>query len=226
MVKMKSNAIFSYKHGNSIIHKLSPTIKILLLPVFSLLVFNLNEFFTIFLVVTQIILCFNLKFSVKEQITDIKPVLFYGVMLIFAKISILIYQIIFENQNFKPLFLQIICEKETYILILKLLCIMQSTSILFKTSTPLEIREGIIIIESFLRKVFHLKKSHVLSESLALFFIFIPMIFETYENIKFTWKGRQGKTNIKMFLVIFPVLLAVTMNKAYKKTLSLLARKI
>mgnify|MGYP003477930195 CR=1 FL=1 len=98
MVKMKSNAIFSYKHGNSIIHKLSPTIKILLLPVFSLLVFNLNEFFTIFLVVTQIILCFNLKFSVKEQITDIKPVLFYGVMLIFAKISILIYQIIFEKR--------------------------------------------------------------------------------------------------------------------------------
>lgn len=222
---MEKNIIFSYKQGKSLIHKMPTIIKILFLPLIAILVFNLSIKFVFVLVLIQFIFCCTLKFSLKEQFTDLKPALFYGIMLIFANIIILFYKIFQQNQNFTPLLIETLTKKETYILILKILCIMQSTSILFKTSTPLEIRQGIIQLEDFFRKILRLKKSYILSETLALFFIYIPMLFEIWQKTKLSWQAKQGKTNIKMIFVIFPAILSISMNKAYKKTMALLARK-
>ncbi len=116
-------------------------------------------------------------------------------------------------------------EKDTVFLLLKLFSIMQSASLIFKTSTALELRQGIGKIESFLRKIFHLKKENLLTDSLSMFLNFIPMVSKIWNQSKKAWLARGGKISIKMYKVLIPLLFSVGMKKAYNMARAISIRK-
>ena len=211
---------FSYKAGNSLIHKLPSWIKLLLIPALNIIVFCLPPVVSIIFLVAQFILCCFLKFTLKEQFQDLKPVIYYAILLyIFNLISSLFTE--FSVASVKDAFLN----KETSLMLIKLFCIMQSASILYKTSTSLEIREGIAVIESCIRKIFQLNKKLTFTNAISLFVTFIPMVFAVWQKSKKAWIARGGKNNIKMYITLLPVLFSVGMKNAYNSARAIAIRE-
>lgn len=198
------NGFLSYKQGNSIFHKCPAWIKIIFIPVLSISIFLLPFWFSLALIIIQFIVQLSLKFSFKDYYYDLRPVIFYAVLLYITKI--LSGGL---NFNFKD-------EKETIVLLMKLLCMLQSASIMYKTSTPLQIREGFEKIECPVKKI--LKYKFSISEALSIFMIFIPMMSKIWSQSKKAWLIRGGKKNIRMFIVLLTMLFTVGLKKAWNNS--------
>ena len=184
---------FSYKQGNSFLHRCPALVKILLIPVVSIAVFKLPPAVAITLVIIQTVLSFALKFSLREQLCDLRAVLYYAVILLiidfFTKADIV----------------------QTLLMLVKLLCVMQTASIVFKTSTTLQLRQAL--------------GKNILSETLALFICFIPQVTKNWAQIKKAWLARGGKKSLKMIIVLLPVLFSVSMKQAWNTARALSIRK-
>ena len=184
---------FSYKQGNSFLHRCPALVKILLIPVVSIAVFKLPPAVAIALVIIQTVLSFALKFSLREQLCDLRAVLYYAVILLiidfFTKADIV----------------------QTLLMLVKLLCVMQTASLVFKTSTTLQLRQAL--------------SKNILSETLALFICFIPQVTKNWAQIKKAWFARGGKKSLKMIIVLLPVLFSVGMKQAWNTARALSIRK-
>lgn len=217
--KHQKYSLFSYKPGNSFLHKCPAIVKIFLIPALSVCVFKFSPVFCFFLILFQTIIAFAVKFSVKEQIADLKPIIFYAVLLIFARIvSFLLNSSDFSFVEFVK------SEKANAIMLLKLFCTVQSASLFFKTSTSLEIRSGIEKIETFVRKIFCLKKSNNLTNAISLFVMFIPLVSKNWQQAKKAWISCGGKTNLKMYAILLPVLFSVGIKQAYNAAKAVVIR--
>ena len=89
---------------------------------------------------------------------------------------------------------------------------MQSASLVFKTSTSLELREGIFKIEKLVRKILHLKNKATFTDTFSMFLNFIPLVSKIWEQSKKAWLARGGKNFVKMYLALLPVLFSVGMK--------------
>jgi len=219
---MKSDiSFFSYKAGNSFLHKCPSWIKLLFIPVISIMFFFLPPKYVLFLILLQLILALALHFSLAELFTDLKPVLYYALLLIVAKIipGLFTKKLSFwKSINWEE-------EKQTLYMLIKILCLMQSSSLMFKTSTPLELRQGIEKIETSFRKIFFLKKKNNFTNIIFMFLNFIPMISKIWNKIVRAWLIRGGKKGIKMYLVLLPVLFSCSLKKAYDLSRALAVRE-
>ena len=229
---MSSNYIsFNYKAGNTFIHRLNPVIKILLIPALNILFFNLSIYFSLVLILLQFGLSFYLKFSIKEQIQDFKPILYYMFLLYLISFISGFFSLCFgqESSSFKICLYQtyndVIKNPDTAIMLLKLLCVFQCAAIIFKTSTSLQIREGIRSIESFFKRLFHRQsKEYKFTTAVSLFVCFIPIVYKNWNQCKRAWFARGGKKNIRMYITIFPVFFSVGIKQAYNQSRALLIR--
>ena len=176
---------------NSIIHRCPAWIKILLVPLISIIFFYVPAIASAVMLVLFIILQLILGFTLREIFGSIRFILYYAVILI-----------IFRGMDVVPM-------------LLRLLCMLELAAIVFKTSTSLELRYGFETIELAVRKVFHLKKRTPVANALALFTSFIPLVSQNWEQSKRAWKARGGKNYIKMYVVLLPVFFSVGMKQAY-----------
>ncbi len=211
---MTQDTAFSYKQGSSFLHRCPAWIKILLIPVFSVAVFTLPFYCAAGLCSVQIILACVLRFTFREQLRDLKAVLYYAAFLIFTKVIGSIAVNHFDLRNF------FINEKETWFLLLKLLCVMQSASLLFKTSTSLQIREGLELME---RKITR-KQTAPVAQAVSLFICFIPQVSKNWQQAERAWKARGGRKSLRMFVVLLPVFFSVGMKQAYNSARAISAR--
>ena len=98
---------------------------------------------------------------------------------------------------------------------------MQTASILFRTSTTLQLREGLEKMELTLRRPFTSKAnpqtrpSAPVAQTLALFLCFIPQVSKIWQQTVRAWKARGGRTNLRMYITLLPVLFSVGMKQAY-----------
>lgn len=106
-------------------------------------------------------------------------------------------------------------QKESIFLLCKLFCIMQSASLVFKTSTSLQLRDGIEKIEIALRKLLHLKNKTTFTNAISMFLNFIPLVSKIWNQSQKAWIARGGKKSVKMYLTLLPVLFSVGMKHAY-----------
>lgn len=221
---MNSNySAFAYISGNSIIHKCPAWIKILFIPFLSILFFYLPPVFSVVLIFVQFTIAFLLKFSFSQQIKDLKPIIYYAILLLFSKIIVLIatsslvlqIKAFFQTSHSFYEICSLILTNETFIMLLKLFCILQSTSILFKTSTSIQIRRGFEKIEKTIRKILHLKQKNTISGALAMFLNFIPIVSKIWGELKISWKARMGRGGLKMYWTLLPVFFSVGMKKAW-----------
>ncbi|MGP1587416.1 MAG: energy-coupling factor transporter transmembrane component T family protein [Treponemataceae bacterium] len=214
-------SFFSYKQGNSLLHRCPSWIKIIFIPFINILFLILPYEFSLVLVVLQFIVAFSLHFSIKEQLTDLKPVLYYGILLFFSRVFTIFFD---KSLSFSQVF-NWKNEKEILTIFVKLFAAMQSSSLVFKTSTSLELRDGIRSIESNVRKFLRLSKENPFTEIVFLFLNFIPLVSKIWEQSKKSWFVRGGKIGIRMYLYLIPVLFFVGMKKAWNISRAISARR-
>ena len=214
MGKSAKYSAFQYKYGNSFLHRCPAWIKILIIPALNILFFCLPPYFAAGLIVFQTILAFCLHFTFREQLADLRAVLYYACLLVFVKIVAFLFSGDFSNWR-----LWIAGEKSTLFMLLKLFCVMQSASLVFKTSTSLEIREGVGTIE------YAICRKRVITDGIFLFVSFIPAVSKIWQQSKRAWKARGGKGGVKMYIVLLPVLFSVGMKEAYNKARAVCIRR-
>lgn len=208
---MNKYSAFSYVGGNSFLHKCPAWIKLLFIPIITVCFLFLPVYCCFCLIILQFITAFCLKFSLRRQFADLKPVVYYAFILFAMEIFACIFskeidfasRFTFENQ------------KETVFLLAKLFCVMQSTSLVFKTSTSLELRNGIETLERAVRKFLHLKEKLVFTNAVSMFLNFIPQVSQIWAKTERAWIARGGKKSVKMYVALLPVLFSVGMKKAY-----------
>ena len=235
---------FSYKSGNSLLHRCPAWIKILVLPVVSVAVFELPPVCAAALLLAQVVISFCLHFTVREQLSDLRAVLYYAAMLLFVKGIAFIAEAMaaVDTPTHTFAFSELL---ETAVMLLKLLCVMQTASLVFKTSTSLQLREGLEKIELSIRKVFRVRRSPRNKDAssasgapsmstrdsapvagvIALFVCFIPQVSKNWQQVKRAWKARGGKSSIRMYIVLLPVLFSVGMKQAYTTARAISIRK-
>ena len=235
---MTNETAFSYKQGSSFLHRCPAWIKIVLLPIISLSIFYLPPYFALALIALQTLVSFLLHFTVREQSRDLKAVFYYAIFLIFVKIIGNLAAAIsdgtlsaFELASFPQTVLAfLISEKETWLLLLKLFCIIQTASLIFKTSTSLQIREGLEVMELAVRKWLHLKPlvdgrpNAPVAQAVSLFICFIPQVSKNWQQAERAWKARGGRKSLRMFIVLLPVFFSVGMKQAYNSARAISAR--
>lgn len=220
-------ALFSYKPGKSFLHKTPAWAKLLFIPVINILFLLLPPYFACGLVVVQFVLACSLRFSLKEQYSDLRPVIYYAVLLYGFKLILWAMSLAGVGAGTAGVAGQAagaIFDLETLFLLVKLFCVMQSASLVFKTSTLLQLREGIGSIEETIRKIFHLKQRNTFTNILSMFLNFVPMLAQIWEQSKKAWKARGGKAGIKMYAVLLPVLFSIGMKKAYNQARAIAIR--
>lgn len=241
---MSNYVAFSYKNGNSFVHKMPVLVKILLIPALNILFFMLPFYFSAVLLVLQFVLACSIGFTLREQFQDFKPVIYYAVLLyvtgfiaqFFAGLSASVTVVetsgvvnsSSESINLPSILLTALritfTNPSTAIMLLKLFCIMQSASIIFKTSTSLQIREGVASIEIAIRKILPVSKKPVCTTAVSLFVCFIPMVYKNWEQCKRAWFARGGKKSLKMYMTIFPVFFSVGIKQAWNSSRAILIR--
>ena len=221
--------ILSYKQGTSFLHRCPAWIKILVIPAVSIAAFYLPPAFALSILALQTLVSFVLRFTVREQLADLRPVIYYAVLLFIAKLigsaAVVISGGSFYWKDF------IISEKETWLLLLKLFCVMQSASLVFKTSTSLQIREGLEKNELTIRKVLFLKAKKTgaqkapVAQTLSIFICFIPQVSKNWQQTTRAWKARGGKKSLRMLVVLLPVFFSVGMKQAYNSARAISIRQ-
>ena len=210
---------FAYKNGNSFLHKTPAWIKILFIPVLSAAVLKSPFYVAAAVCLIQIVIALILRFTIREQLKDMSPVIFYAVLL--YSISFLAH---WASSDLKESFVAVFKNKETLFMLLKLFCLMQSSSLVFRTSTALQIREGIGTLESAIRKVLPVSKKNTLTNMLALFICFIPLVFKNWKQCCRAWKARAGKRTLRMYLTLLPVFFSTGIKQAWNMARALESR--
>ena len=240
---MTNNTAFSYKPGSSFLHRCPAWIKILLIPVVSIVVFKLPFYVSVGLCLAQIILASALRFTIREQLRDLKAVLYYAAFLIVVKVIGSIWAGLAAGEPGTISFYDIpqliaaffVSEAATWALLLRLLCVMQTASLIFKTSTSLQIREGLesmeLAVRGVYRKIFRLgtrgnsKTRAPVAQAVSLFICFIPQVSKNWQQAERAWYARGGRKSLKMFVVFLPVFFSVGMKQAYNSARAISIRQ-
>lgn len=236
-------SFFGYHPGSSLLHRLPSWIKLLFVPCASIMCFCLPFWFSAALAGLQFIIACVLRISLKEQFKDSKPLLFYALILELIQITSVLnvaveYAVaLLDTTNVPELSDMMEVLKEPFSLammalwngqpailsmFLRLLAVVQCASLLYKTTTSLELRSGIEKIE---RAVVGKSRELRFTESIFMFLNFIPMVSKIFMDLQKAWIARGGKKNLKMYAVLFPVLFSVGMKKAWSMTRAIEARK-
>jgi biotin transport system permease protein/energy-coupling factor transport system permease protein len=195
-----TKAVFKYKTIKGPLHKWPALLKLFLLLPLSILCMSLSSLYLgigIFLAVITAFLC---RFSLREQLTDFKPAVFYAMLMY----SLSVFSNLFENFSITAL----IPNHDYLRIALRLTLIVQLSALLFRTTSTLEIKEAV--------------KLNIFS----LFLCFIPEIFQTWTNINLTWKARGGRQGVKKLQMLVFVLISICFEKAALKAKALEARSL
>jgi len=216
---VNKQTIFKYKTIKGPLHKIPAAIKLLLFLPLSIICLYLPPLWLLTGIFTAILLSFLCGITLTEQLTDLKPAIFYAFLLYILSIfSTLLDHSTFHIQHstlnttnstlhtihytlftIKPEFLRIA---------LRLILIVQLSALLFRTTSSLEIREVVRL------------------DIITLFLCFIPEIFQTWTSINTAWKARGGRQGISKIRTLVFVLISISLEKAALKAKALFARRI
>ncbi|MCL2067408.1 MAG: energy-coupling factor transporter transmembrane protein EcfT [Treponema sp.] len=225
---MKSAAVFRYKTEKGPLHKLPIVLKLLLLLPLSVLCMSLPLFLLAAGIISIAVIAFLCGFSYREQLTDLKPALFYALLMY----ALSVFSLIVER--FPSFSVSVFLPMAGFIHIaLRLVLIIQLSALLFRSTSSIEIRGGIIAIECFFRRCIsrlpvigkHVSSAPRFAQNISLFLSFIPEIFETWSIINFAWRARAGKNGIIKTKTLVFVLISLSMEKAMRKTNAITARR-
>jgi energy-coupling factor transporter transmembrane protein EcfT len=161
-----------------------------------------------------IIAAFFAGFTLREQLTDIKPAILYTVLMYMLSVLANFSDYLAETaaQSFTAV---VLLPRSDYLRIsLRLVLIVQISALLFRTTSSLELRDAV-------RRIF--PKSR-LAQNISVFLSFIPEIFVNWSIINMAYKARGGKKGPAMIKTVVFILISLNMEKAAVKAKALAAR--
>ena len=182
---MDIRPLFSYRRGTSFLHRMSPPLKLFFLFGFTALIFFFPNYVLFYSV-------FFIGFSFLEQLRDLKPILPYCLLLV----SLHVFSVLIKTES---------SIKDLVFLILKLICLMQISSLFFNTTSSLQLKET-------LEKNLPFKVAVLFS----LFLFFIPLLFSIWTKLDHSWKARGGKKNLLKIFKLFPIFISEALYKGQK----------
>ena len=198
------DSLFSYKATDSILHRTPVLLKLLfLLAVPITVMFCPVEVCLILIAATAPLVPVG-KIRIRDFLRDLKPVVIYSLMI--AVLDVLIYLLFDRSRD--------IVTENSLLLILRLLCAMEATSVFFRTTSSFELREAL----SFGHP------GNPVSDVFALFLSFLPQVFAIWTELDLAYRARGGKSGPGKILRLFPLLITMSMKKAGTTYLALLNR--
>ena len=188
---MDIRPLFSYRRGTSFLHRMSPPLKLLLLFGFTALIFFFPNY-VLFYSAFFIFFARFIGFSFLEQLRDLKPILPYCLLLV----SLHVFSVLIKTET---------DIKDLAFLILKLICLMQISSLFFNTTSSLQLKET-------LEKILPFKVAVLFS----LFLFFIPILFSIWTKLDYSWKARGGKKGLLKIFKLFPIFISESLYKGQK----------
>lgn len=214
-----SSPILSYQKRTSLIHKTPALLKLALLLGIAIALYLTGFGVHCLLMVVALLLVWVSKIQLKDFLHDLRPVVFYSIFiaLVEAAGSLLyggVFFISFRDGTWK--------NNGSVLLVSRLVVAMSYTSLFFRTTSNLEIRQSLEDVETALT----FGRSNLsFSKAFALFLNFLPQLFAIWTGLDKTWKARCGKRGIRKIIVLLPVFIALSMKKANDTLMSLKNRR-
>jgi biotin transport system permease protein/energy-coupling factor transport system permease protein len=224
--------MFQYKIVKGPLHRVPALAKFLLLLPLSIVFMSLSPLCIAAGILAACLIAFLCKFTLREQIIDLKPAVLYAfLMYALSVFSVLIDKWhAFPDVSFSSVFIP---HPDFLRISLRLVLIIQLSSLLFRTTSSGEIRDALFTVENGIRRIFssvffqkkHRGTKNMFSEYISLFLSFIPEIFENWALVNMAWKARGGKKGFAKIKSLVFILISLSMEKAALKAKALEARK-
>ena len=224
-------AIFSYNKRDSIIHKTPAILKLLILFCVPLITYFTPLVYHAGLFALALFLVLLAKIPLKSFLRDLRPIIYYCIfILIIDVLTILLFDktpmpISTElsaglEESVSPTlnFFSILKEKGNFLLMSRLVVSMAYTSIFFRTTSHLEMRQSLEKIESCIT-FGHSKLTF--SKAFALFLNFLPQLFAIWNSLDLAWRARGGKRTPRKIIALLPVFISLSLKKANQTLLAL-----
>jgi len=189
-------------------------------------------------ITTAFLAAFVIGFPFREQLTDLKPAVFYAAFMYLLSIFSNFFNFIDNGSYslftiFHNIHFLLIPNPEFIRITLRLTLIIQLSAFFFRTTSSLEIRESLFTAERLVRKPLSFLPffgKRIPSESrfmhyISLFLMFIPEVFRTWTSINTAWKARAGKQGLSKIKTTVFILISLCMEKAALKARALEARR-
>ena len=214
-----SSPILSYQKRNSLIHRTPALLKLLaLLGIAVALYLTGLEIHGILFAVSLVAVLIS-SISFKDFLHDLKPVAFYGIFIILVETA---GSFLYGSDFFMSFKDGTWNTNSSVLLVSRLVVAMSYTSLFFRTTSNLEIRQTLERVELTV-SFGHSRLSF--SRAFALFLNFLPQLFAIWANLDKAWKARCGKRGIRKILVLLPVFITLSMKKANDTLMSLRNRR-
>lgn len=238
-----TEAILSYNKRNSLIHRIPAIVKLIILFCIPLVLYFTTLFYHLGLFALAFILFLIAKLPVGSFFRDLKPIVYYCFFIfIIDVLTILLFdktpmpiesgtigngtiEAGLDESAVSPSmgFWTILLEKGNFSLMSRLLVSMAYTSIFFRTTSHLEMRQSLEKIETCI--TFGQSKL-TFSKSFALFLNFLPQLFETWNSLDLAWRARKGRRSIRKIIVLLPVFITLSIKKANETLLAMKNRSL
>ena len=225
-------AIFSYNQLNSLLHKTPASLKLLILFCVPLITYFTAIPYHAGLFALALLLALVAQIPLKSFLRDLKPIIYYCLFIfIIDVLTILLFDKtpmpiskelsaeLEESAVSSTLnFFTILKEKGNALLMSRLVVSMAYTSIFFRTTSHLEMRQSLEKIESCIT-FGHSKLTF--SKAFALFLNFLPQLFAIWNSLDLAWRARGGKRTPRKIIALLPVFISLSLKKANQTLLAL-----
>lgn len=228
-----TEAILSYNKRNSLIHKIPAIVKLIILFCIPLALYYTALPYHLVFFALAVVLFLIAKLPIKSFLRDLKPIVYYCIfiliidiltILLFDKTPMPIETSIDETAVSPSMgFWTVLLEKGNFTLMSRLLVSMAYTSIFFRTTSHLEMRQSLEKIESCI--TFRQSKL-TFSKSFALFLNFLPQLFAIWNSLDLAWRARCGKRTLRKIIVLLPVFITLSIKKANETLLAIKNRTL
>ena len=199
--------LFAYTKKDSMVHRTPCWLKLIILFAVPVTLHFTPIWVCIALIPTFLLLALIARIEAGRFFRDLRPIVIYSMMII--SIDVLSW-LVFRRKD------EIITETSLY-LILRLLCAVEATSVFFRTTSIYEITDMLIRIPFG-------KAGLAVSGVFSLFLTFLPQIFATWSELETAYRARGGRKGIAKAVVLLPLLISLSINKARTTYLALLNR--
>jgi energy-coupling factor transporter transmembrane protein EcfT len=213
---MAVSTLLQYRPGRSILHRAPALLKVALLFAASIGAFFLPPqvcALAIPLLFAAALLC---GIHPKDALGDLRPALYYAwflyVTAILAAWWVLPNRAAVTSGYYVPLSI-FVPPLTTITVAVRLLVLLQLSSLLFRTTTLVALKSAIARI------------CPPLAIPLALFLGFIPALFELWRRLDLSWRARGGKKSLKKLFALLPALISLAFFHADLKARALAARE-
>lgn len=211
--------ILSYQKRTSLIHRTPALLKLLALLGIAVALYLTGLGIQGILFAVSLVAVLISSISFKDFLHDLKPVAFYS---LFIAVVEVVGAMLYGGNLWESFGDGMWKTNSSVLLVSRLVVAMSYTSLFFRTTSNLEIRQSLERVELAV-SFGHSRLSF--SRAFALFLNFLPQLFAIWTGLDKTWKARCGKRGIRKIIVLLPVFIALSMKKANDTLMSLKNRR-